>query len=1112
MEYPCPVQNCNGRFNSANYRINHINRVHKQDAIPANFTRCRECAQVCQSEKGLQQHIKRSHVRAAAGAEAPDIDNNDEENNNVIPRRRRQVEQLEDAEHHAEAFLNDVLLEDDEDFDIETKTFYSTEKLYLLNPSWKAPFHACVSSLLTCMETDDPGECYRNTVALLVLPGLLNRLRGFNKRPQQGDQNRLESPLDLLKRLAAIEDKARAILDTARDNRERLGQFAAAEAERGRRRGGRYNIGSLQRKIVVECGIGRYSKAARTTDTLEDALSRARNGEDPPALQRISVETATDIVGHLYPNADDDDELEPLEEGGDHIMVTPMQVQYAIITINRDKAPGCSAWSNTLLRTIGTHGSPEVQLQFAARLAAVFNRILSGRAPACIRDLWTDSKIALVAKDDPGEYRPLGIGEVFFRLLGKTVQSSIGRVIGQHLQPLQLAIGVAGGVEIAAEATALRSSFLQAQHTPGGFATMSIDLKNAFNSIRRKHILVGLRAHAPLLIPFFTWVYGKGIDLRWTDGNVIGSAATGCLQGDPLASLYFSVGIQSTLARLDLQQRAFEGELWRAEQGLADGEQPSEQQLHIRDETAGCTFAIADDVSIGGRTATVFRMAEVARTAFEPLGLQLNLRKSWILGSAVDTADNAPAGFRLTSDGAKTLGRPLGSAAFQRAWVTDRLERRQPPRSALQLLPCRLRLGLVKRCFNPRFDYLRKVCPFNVVPDEVYIAHDDRVDEVIWDMGATSRREELRLLRRLPLHLGGLGIPALVGDASNRHRVITYRRTHDFLVAYHPQLITVLDIDHPVHSDGAYRGLLAVDEQLDVDGVDAAAPAVARTLGEDVNSTRREVARRAAVEMQHLHTTLLEAGRTGHAATLLSTAAQGTGRWLSAPEYMSGRFTEEEYTEALRSRLLGAFEPPGGRAALPCRCGAHGRGRDFDLVQDPTHPTVCAANGGIVGHRHDQVREALLRVLRRVYPDDLVLKEPLVHDNPGGLPVRRPDILANIGGVEHAIDVVIAEPAAAHNIADRGLSSATVPEGAAQQAEKRKVAEYTGTLYADSLIPFALESTGRVGRAAAAFLQRVGSIDPGVVAALQVELSTILARNMGQLYHNTRIRLRGLRD
>ena len=65
---------------------------------------------------------------------------------------------------------------------------------------------------------------------------------------------------------------------------------------------------------------------------------------------------------------------------------------------------------------------------------------------------------------------------------------------------------------------------------------------------------------------------------------------------------------------------------------------------------------------------------------------------------------------------------------------------------------------------------------------------------------------------------------------------------------FHPQLITVLDIDDPVYGYRAYMGFLAVDEQLDVDEMDAAAPAAARTLGNDVNSTRREVARRAAVE------------------------------------------------------------------------------------------------------------------------------------------------------------------------------------------------------------------------------------------------------------------------
>ena len=100
------------------------------------------------------------------------------------------------------------------------------------------------------------------------------------------------------------------------------------------------------------------------------------------------------------------------------------------------------------------------------------------------------------------------------------------------------------------------------------------------------------------------------------------------------------------------------------------------------DSRQGITTTTGLEINLGAQLNYLFSNT-IVRT--------LNLHS--ILGSAVDTADNAPAGFRLTSDGAKTLGRPMGSAAFQRAWVADRLARRQPPRSALQLLPCRLRLG-----------------------------------------------------------------------------------------------------------------------------------------------------------------------------------------------------------------------------------------------------------------------------------------------------------------------------------------------------------------------------------------------------------------------------------
>ena len=131
-------------------------------------------------------------------------------------------------------------------------------------------------------------------------------------------------------------------------------------------------------------------------------------------------------------------------------------------------------------------------------------------------------------------------------------------------------------------------------------------------------------------------------------------------------------------------------------------------------------------------------------------------------------------------------------------------------------------------------------------------------------------------MRALPLHLGGLGMPTLTGHRAHRSRVITTRRTLDFLEANYPELVVVLRHDHPVNDDDAYGQLLA---PVDVpgDAADAAADggpaAAAPTLHDDVNSSRRQVARLEEEVMQQLHASLVESGRRGHAATLLSGAA-----------------------------------------------------------------------------------------------------------------------------------------------------------------------------------------------------------------------------------------------
>ena len=62
----------------------------------------------------------------------------------------------------------------------------------------------------------------------------------------------------------------------------------------------------------------------------------------------------------------------------------------------------------------------------------------------------------------------------------------------------------------------------------------------------------------PSLIPYFFLIYGDSVDLRWSDGSIIGTAATGVLQGDPPSTLYFAIGIQPLLSRLKNKLRDIE--------------------------------------------------------------------------------------------------------------------------------------------------------------------------------------------------------------------------------------------------------------------------------------------------------------------------------------------------------------------------------------------------------------------------------------------------------------------------------------------------------------------------------------------------------------------------
>jgi hypothetical protein len=84
--------------------------------------------------------------------------------------------------------------------------------------------------------------------------------------------------------------------------------------------------------------------------------------------------------------------------------------------------------------------------------------------------------------------------------------------------------------------------------------------------------------------------------------------------------------------------------------------------------------------------------------------------------------------------------------------------------------------------------------------------------------------------------------------------------------------------------------------------------------------------------------------------------------------------------------------------------------------------------------------------------------------------LKRPDLAYTKAGHTASLDVVVAEPTAASCRNDGLHSSLVQGNGAAIIAELRKNEEYRNMPHGLVVTPFALESTGRIGPAALAFL------------------------------------------
>ena len=155
-------------------------------------------------------------------------------------------------------------------------------------------------------------------------------------------------------------------------------------------------------------------------------------------------------------------------------------------------------------------------------------------------EAYTSCRLIPLNKDADGGIRPIGIGEVLRRIIGKAILGEIKADIIESAGCLQLCAGQKAGCEAAAHSM---GEIFKEEATD---AVLFIDASNAFNSINRRAMLHNIRYLCPPMSTYINNCYSTSSRL-FVGGEEL-SSDEGSTQGDPMAMQAYGIGILPFLA------------------------------------------------------------------------------------------------------------------------------------------------------------------------------------------------------------------------------------------------------------------------------------------------------------------------------------------------------------------------------------------------------------------------------------------------------------------------------------------------------------------------------------------------------------------------------------
>jgi hypothetical protein len=330
---------------------------------------------------------------------------------------------------------------------------------------------------------------------------------------------------------------------------------------------------------------------------------------------------------------------------------------------------------------------------------------------------------------NPG-IRPIGVGEVLRRIIGKSLSWTLKPDIQDAAGCLQVSSGVKSGGEAAIHF--MREAFDTADAAE---AVILVDASNAFNSLNRSALLHNIQVLCPPISKIAINMYRTPARLIITGGGEIASAE-GTTQGDNLAMSLYALGTVPILNKL--RKHTGIKQIWLADDATSTG--------NLTDLKSWW-----DDIVVEG----------------QKYGYFVHSGKSWLILKDPKLLQEAEGIFNstkisITTDGSRHLGAVLGSVEFRQQYINDLVKEWTKQLSNLvefaKSQP-HAAYAAYTHGFKHKFTYFLRTIP--EIVDLLYPIDDMITEHFIPTLFGCPISELERKIIALPVKYGGLGIQML---------------------------------------------------------------------------------------------------------------------------------------------------------------------------------------------------------------------------------------------------------------------------------------------------------------------------------------------------------------